>query len=50
MSNMCLKELLVVAKESENILKGVKHATHVNSVWCLSTRVNVSRDVTLNHY
>jgi hypothetical protein len=60
---MCSGKLLVMAKKNINIQpgnaeypklirKGVKHTTCANSVWCLSTWVNVSRDITysLNQY
>lgn len=34
-ANVCLRKLLVVAKQSENIYKGVKHSTCANSMLCL---------------
>lgn len=45
-ANVCLRKLLVVAKQSKNIWKGVKHSTCANSMLCLSTKVNVSSDTT----
>jgi hypothetical protein len=55
-TNICLKKLLAVTKESENIQPGyaelkkkgrLKHATvQICCAWCLSTRINVSRDMT----
>jgi hypothetical protein len=53
-ANTSSRKLLVVAKGSENIQqgntdierKGVKWANmQIYCVWCLSTRVNVSRDI-----
>jgi hypothetical protein len=54
-ANIYSRTLLVVGKENENMqpanaefgIKGVKCANlQIYCVWCLCTRVNVSRDIT----